>query len=272
MEVHFPKEFSSLEREINRALGEITTKFKESEELPLIASIRKPAPHQQNKRVLSVQRLMVNNRKRLVVEDQGQLYYVDLTPVNLIVDPNSEGDTVATASYVTATASASLPNDRVLTQTSNQVIVTDNGAGSTIVLSLPQDYHTAATPQLARLGLGNAADGTASLKTAGAAIIGGDLDHDGGNVGFYNITPVARPSAITQTYNTADRTLGAYTADDESSAYTGIDNAQAGTVYAQVADLNALRTAYETLRAFVEDGIQLLNSVVDDLQANGLEQ
>lgn len=272
MEVHFPKEFAGLEREVNRALGEIITKFKETEELPLIASIRKPAPHQQNKRVLSVQRLMVNNRKRLVVEDQGQLYYVDLTPVNLIVDPNSEGDTVATASYVTATASSSLPSERVLTQTANQVIVTDNGAGSTIVLSLPQDYHTAATPQLARLGLGNAADGTASLKTAGAVIIGGDLDHNGSNVGFYNVTPVARASALVQTYSTADRTLSAYAADNEGSAYSGIDNLQVGNVYAQLTDLNALRVAYENLRAFTEDIAEFVNALVDDMQSYGLEQ
>jgi hypothetical protein len=40
----------------------------------------------------------------------------------------------------------------------------------------------------------------------------------------------------------------AYTSDPESSAYTGIDNLQPGTVYAQVADLEALRDAYENLR------------------------
>ena len=51
----------------------------------------------------------------------------------------------------------------------------------------------------------------------------------------------------------ADDTLSAYTSDDESASYTGIDNAQGGAVYATVADLNALRTAYENLRAFAED-------------------
>jgi hypothetical protein len=40
-----------------------------------------------------------------------------------------------------------------------------------------------------------------------------------------------------------------YTADDESAAYTGIDNAQTGTPYASLTDLNALREAYENLRA-----------------------
>lgn len=47
--------------------------------------------------------------------------------------------------------------------------------------------------------------------------------------------------------------LNAYTSDGEGAAYTGIDNAQAGTVYATVADLNQLRVAYETLRASYDD-------------------
>lgn len=89
-------------------------------------------------------------------------------------------------------------------------------------------------------------------------------------IGFWNAAPVVRPSAYTQTYSTADKTLGAYTADDESAAYTGIDNAQAGTVYATVANLNALRTAYENLRLFCEDAVKMLNSVVDDGQAIGI--
>ena len=60
-------------------------------------------------------------------------------------------------------------------------------------------------------------------------------------LGFWNATPV-----IQQVTN-------AYTSDGEGSAYTGIDNAQAGTVYAQLTDLNALRVAYETLRASYDD-------------------
>jgi hypothetical protein len=92
-----------------------------------------------------------------------------------------------------------------------------------------------------------------------------------GALGFFGVTPVARPAALTQTYSTADRTLGAYTPNDQSAAYTGIDNAQVGSVYAAVADVNALRTAYENLRAFVEDAVQFVNAVTDDLQANGLE-
>jgi len=94
----------------------------------------------------------------------------------------------------------------------------------------------------------------------------------GVQIGFFAVTPVARAAALTQAYATADRTLSAYTSDPESSAYTGIDNAQAGTPYAQLTDLNALRTAYENLRAFAEDLAQFVNALVDDLQSYGLEQ
>lgn len=95
-------------------------------------------------------------------------------------------------------------------------------------------------------------------------------DSGGPTLGFYNGAPVAKAAAYTQTYSTADRTLSTYTADDESGAYTGIDNAQVGTVYAQLTDLNALRTAYENLRAFVEDLAQHHNSLLDDMQALNL--
>lgn len=87
---------------------------------------------------------------------------------------------------------------------------------------------------------------------------------------FWGATPVVQPSALTQTYSTADATFSAYTADNESAAYTGIDNAQGGTVYATVADLNALRVAYENLRAFAEDHAAFTNSAVDKLQTIGI--
>lgn len=59
--------------------------------------------------------------------------------------------------------------------TANQVISSagaqDLSADRTWTLSLPQDIHTAATPQFARLGLGAAADGAALLATTGQAAI-----------------------------------------------------------------------------------------------------
>lgn len=84
--------------------------------------------------------------------------------------------------------------------------------------------------------------------------ITGALDHNGSTVGFYGVTPVTRDTGYTSgTGLTADKTTANYTADDESTVYTGIDNAQGGTPYAQLTDLNALRVAYENLRAAFED-------------------
>lgn len=60
-------------------------------------------------------------------------------------------------------------------------------------------------------------------------------------IGFWNATPVVQ------------QVTNAYTSDGEGSAYTGIDNLQLGTPYAQVSDLNLLRVAYETLRASYDD-------------------
>lgn len=60
-------------------------------------------------------------------------------------------------------------------------------------------------------------------------------------IGFWNATPVVQ------------QVTNAYSTDDESSAYSGIDNLQVGSVYAQVSDLNQLRTAYENLRASYDD-------------------
>lgn len=122
----------------------------------------------------------------------------------------------------------------------------------------------------ASVDAGSAAGGTAGNVNIGPTnALAVNLGRAAGKIGLFGATAVTKPTAYTQTYATADKTLGAYTADDESAAYTGIDNAQIGAVYATVADLNALRTAYETLRALVEDVAQLANAVVDDLQALG---
>lgn len=95
-------------------------------------------------------------------------------------------------------------------------------------------------------------------------------DSSGPLIGFLGTAPVARPTAYTQTYSTAARTVAAYTTDAENVAYTGIDNAQAGTVYAQLTDLNFLRVAYENLRASHDGLLQVVNSIIDDNQAYGL--
>lgn len=60
------------------------------------------------------------------------------------------------SAFVTIGTDATLTSERSLTGTANQVVVTDNGAGSTVVLSTPQNIHTAATPQFGSLGIGKA--------------------------------------------------------------------------------------------------------------------
>ena len=74
-------------------------------------------------------------------------------------------------------------------------------------------------------------------------------------------------SAFTQTYNTAARTVSAYTTDNENTPYTGIDNIQVGSVYAQLTDLNALRTAYVNLEAAHLNLLQVVTALIDDTQA-----
>ncbi len=59
---------------------------------------------------------------------------------------------------------------------------------------------------------------------------------------------------------TTDRT---YDADSQTTAYTGIDNLQAGTPYAQLTDLNALRLAYNELA-------DVVGTLIADLKLSGI--
>jgi hypothetical protein len=105
----------------------------------------------------------------------------------------------------------------------------------------------------------------AGAAFTGAVSVAGNLRHLSGQVGFFGATAVSRPAGYTQTYSTAARVLPAYTSDPESSAYTGAADGQA-----KLADLNSLRVAYENLRTSHEATMQVLNSLLDDLQAFGL--
>ncbi len=93
------------------------------------------------------------------------------------------------AQFVTLATDATLTNERVLTGTSNQIIITDNGAGSTVVLSTPQNINTTSSPTFAGLTIAPAiATNITGLSFSGAAgsatgIIG--IDTSGvGNAGL----------------------------------------------------------------------------------------
>lgn len=79
--------------------------------------------------------------------------------VNTLISGGGSG-APASSTYIVMSVDAALANERVLTGTSNQVIITDNGAGSTVVLSLPQSINTTADVQFdsLHLGAGNSTD------------------------------------------------------------------------------------------------------------------
>lgn len=158
------------------------------------------------------------------------------------------------------------------------------GSGGTSSLNL---YNTAAatsagfqmlctsTPSEARFNAFDAGAGAPfmSFYTAGAEQLRiaavGDITLKATKVGVFGVTPVVRQASITQTYSTADPTLSAYTANVQSSAFTGIATGVGGTPYAQLTDLNLLRVAYENLRAFVEDAVQLQNTTINYMKSYG---
>ena len=85
-------------------------------------------------------------------------------------------------------------------------------------------------------------------------------------LGFYNATPLIQPSAYTQTYATADKTHAAETSADFPAG--GVGAAAGGWDTAANRDLAITR--FNALRVDVADVKQLVNSIIDDLQALGL--
>ena len=81
----------------------------------------------------------------------------------------------------------------------------------------------------------------------------------------------ARPQSVyTQTYTGESHTIPAYTPDVESAAYTSTPAALADA--ATLADLNALRAAYETLRGHAEAVGKVTNAQTNDMALLGLVQ
>lgn len=99
-------------------------------------------------------------------------------------------------------------------------------------------------------------------------------------LGFFNATPIVQPSAITQTFSTADATHSARTAvalTDSAAGTPGttIGALADGSTYAT--DVAAIRSNFSSLavehnKVIVDlaDTAQLLNSLIDKLQALGL--
>lgn len=69
----------------------------------------------------------------------------------------------------------------------------------------------------------------------------------------FPIANAATEYRVSNTKVVGARQTASYTSDPENTPYTGIDNSQPGTPYAQLSDLNQLRVAYEALRAGYEN-------------------
>lgn len=103
-------------------------------------------------------------------------------------------------------------------------------------------------------------------------------------LGFYNATPVVQPSAYTQTYATADKTHANPTATAHTYPASGnlfdavaadlLINVRTDTVANAVADIvineKSIADNLNQAIADIADLKQLVNSVIDDLQALGL--
>ncbi|QEH38639.1 hypothetical protein OJF2_72450 [Aquisphaera giovannonii] len=115
---------------------------------------------------------------------------------------------------------------------------------------------------------GTLADGAGvAVGTSSGAQIG---TASGQKLGFWGATPIVRPGPYTQTYSTASRALAAYSPTVETTSFSGVASGQSGSPYAQVSDLNNLRSAYENLRALAENVAQVLNALINDLRSTGL--
>ena len=120
---------------------------------------------------------------------------------------------------------------------------------------------------------------------SGTNTFNGNVSLNGNNIignaptdtlGFYGATPVARPSALTQTYATADSTLDALTSYTLTNSTTGTPNATVQDVTATY-DQTILNNnfadlieAYNKLKADHDDLAQFTNSLVDKIQSLGL--
>lgn len=91
----------------------------------------------------------------------------------------------------------------------------------------------------------------------------------GGTVGFYSVTPVARPAAYTLTYATTDRTHPAATA---SAVATTAATAVTPNGYTTAAQADAIPVAINAVAADLLAVKKLLNSAIGDLKLFGLLQ
>lgn len=81
----------------------------------------------------------------------------------------STGGAPIDAPYIVLAGNPTLTNERVLTGTANQITITDNGAGNSVVLSLPQSINTFSSPTFGNLNVASVLTASSiALATLGA--------------------------------------------------------------------------------------------------------
>jgi len=112
------------------------------------------------------------------------------------------------------------------------------------------------------LTINNATDLTINATT------GTKIGQSTSKIGFFGVTPAVRPTAITQTYSTASSTHAAVT---QLAAPAGGTGATAGA-YNTAANRDLMITSINAARTDIANVKQVLNQVIDQLQALGLLQ
>jgi hypothetical protein len=100
------------------------------------------------------------------------------------------------------------------------------------------------------------------------ATTGSKVGQSGSKIGFFGVTAVVRPTALTQTYSTASATHAAVTQLAAPAGGTGVAAGGWSTAANRdlaIVSINAARTDIANLKNFV-------NQIVDQLQALGLLQ
>ena len=78
----------------------------------------------------------------------------------------SGGAAPTAAQYVVLSANGTLSDERILTGTADQIVVTDNGAGNSVALSLPQSINTTSSPTFNALTVTSIIIGANTITTS----------------------------------------------------------------------------------------------------------
>lgn len=175
---------------------------------------------------------------------------------------------------VSAYLAPSFPDHHPTTSAIETVSTNSNGVATFTTLSAGTEYVVwdGSTGAVIEFRVNTSDSTVGNLSTTGTATIAGaitmqsDLIHTGSKVGFFGTTAASRPTAYTQTFSTAARTVPAATA--AAVATTAATNSSPYG-YAQ-AQADAIVTALNATIVDVDALKKVVNSIIDDLQTLGL--